>query len=116
MVCRFEKSFHNFIISIEQRSKPQNMKLATIVKTSFIVSTLSTLIGAYQKITHSAGADTLLIIGLVATLIFIVSAVYEVRTSTKISSSEKNTWTIGLIFFSGIAGLIYLVFVRRRIA
>ncbi len=91
------------------------MKLGTIVKTSFIVSLLITLIGAYLKITHSEGAETLLIIGVIATLVFIVSAIYEVRTSTKIASSEKTMWTIAFIFFSGIAGLIYFFIGRKRI-
>ena len=91
------------------------MKLGTIVKTSFIISMLLTLIGAYLKITHSEGAETLLIVGVIATLIFIVSAIYEVRTSKRIPSYEKTMWTIAFIFFSGLAGLIYFFIGRRRI-
>jgi len=92
------------------------MKLGTIVKTSFIISFIITLIGAYLKITHSEGAETLLIIGIIATLVFIVTAIYEVRTSKRIDNTEKTMWTHAFIFFSGIAGLIYFFIGRKRIA
>jgi hypothetical protein len=92
------------------------MKLGTIVKTSFIVSFVITLIGAYLKIVHSGGAETALGIGVISTLIFIVAAIYEVRTSKRIENSEKTMWTLGFIFFSGLAGLIYFLIGRRRIA
>ena len=92
------------------------MKLATIVKASFIISLVNTILGAYLKITHSAEADTLLITGVLATLVFIVSVIIEVRTSTKIDNIEKTMWTVGFILFSGIAGLIYFLSGRKRIA
>ena len=92
------------------------MKLGTIVKWSFIISFIITLIGVYLKITHSDGAETLLIIGIVATLVFIVSAIYEVRTSKRINNTEKTIWTIAFIFMSGLAGLIYFSIGRKRIA
>ena len=92
------------------------MELGTIVKTSFIISFITTIIGAYLKITHSESAEALLIIGLIATLVFIVTAIYEVRTSKRINNTEKIMWTIAFIFFSGIAGLIYIFIRRRRIA
>lgn len=92
------------------------MKLGTIVKSSFIISFTITLIGAYLKITHDAGAEALLTIGIVTVLIFIASAIYEIRTSTRIGHSEKTMWTIAFIFMSGIAGIIYFLMGRRRIA
>ncbi len=92
------------------------MKLGTIVTTSFIVSFILTLVGAYQKIIHAEGADTWLIIGLIASLVFIVTAIYEVRTSKRIDHPEKTMWTLAFIFFSSIAGLIYILIGRKRIA
>ncbi|KXK36796.1 MAG: PLDc N-terminal domain-containing protein [Saprospiraceae bacterium] len=91
------------------------MKLGTIVKWSFIISFMLSLIGAYFKITHLEGAHALLIIGVITTLIFIVSAIYEVRTSTRIDNSEKTMWTIAFIFMSGLAGIIYFFAGRKRI-
>lgn len=92
------------------------MKLGTVVKTSFIISFIITLIGAYLKITHSQGAETLLIVGVITTLIFIVSAIYEVWTSKRIDHTEKTMWTIAFILMSGVTGLVYFLIGRRRIA
>lgn len=92
------------------------MKLGTIVKTSFITSFIITLIGAYLKIIHTEGADVWLTIGIIASIVFIVSAIYEVRTSRRIDNTEKTMWTIGFILFSSITGLLYILIGRRRIA
>ena len=92
------------------------MKLGTIVKLSFAMSFLLVFVGAYLKIVHSQIALAFLITGFVATAVFIVSAIYEVRTSIRIGDAEKNKWTIGLLFFSGLAGLIYIAFARKSIA
>ncbi len=92
------------------------MKLGTIVKWSFIMCFIITFLGAYLKMTHSEGAETLLIIGIIATLIFIVSAIYEVRTSNRIANSEKTMWTIAFSFMGGLAGLVYFLIGRKRIA
>ena len=91
------------------------MKLGTVVKTTFIVGLLITLIGAYMKMTHSQGAEAFLIIGVIAWLSFIVTAIYEVRTSSRIDNTEKTMWTIAFILLGGIAGLIYFSMGRRRI-
>ncbi len=91
------------------------MKLGIIVKTSFISSFILTLIGAYLKITHSEGADTWLTIGIIASIVFIVTAIYEVRISKRIDHTKKTMWTLAFIFFSSIAGLIYIL-IGRRIA
>lgn len=69
-----------------------------------------------MKITHSQGAETFLIIGLITTLVFIVSAIIEVRTSKRIDQTEKTMWTIAFILVSGIAGLVYFFIGRKRIA
>ena len=92
------------------------MKIGTLVKWSFIISFFITLLGAILKITHSKGAQPLLIIGVSSTLVFIASAIYEVRTSNRIKNHEKTMWTIAFIFMSGFAGLIYLFIGRKRIA
>jgi Phospholipase_D-nuclease N-terminal len=92
------------------------MKLGTIVKTSFIVSIIITLAGAYLKITHLSGAEALLIIGVIASLVFIVSAIYEVRTSNRIDNTEKTMWTVAFILMSGVTGLVYFIVGRKRIA
>ena len=92
------------------------MKLGTIVTTSFIISFILTFIGAYLKITHSEEADTWLSIGILSSIVFILTAIYEVRTSKRIDHTEKTMWTLSFIFFSSIAGLIYILIGRKRIA
>lgn len=91
------------------------MKPGTIVKISFVVSILVTILGAYLKIMHAPFAEPALIVGVIASLIFIVSAIYEVRTSNRIDFTEKTLWTIAFILFSGLAGIVYFVIGRRRI-
>lgn len=92
------------------------MKLGTIVTLSLLISFILNFLGVYLKITHSAGADKFLIAGIIASIVFLVTAIYEVRTSKRINYTEKNMWTLAFIFFSSIAGLIYILIGRRRIA
>jgi len=91
------------------------MRFGTVVKMTFIVGFLITLIGAYMKVTHSQGAEAFLVIAVIAWLSFIVTAIYEVRTSRQIDNTEKTLWTIAFILFGGIAGLVYFLARRRRI-
>ncbi len=91
------------------------MKLGTIVKWSFIISLTISVIAAYMKIKHMETADTYLTISILSTLLFIATAIYEVRTSNKIDNFEKTMWTIAFIFLSGITGLIYFFIGRKRI-
>jgi cytosine/uracil/thiamine/allantoin permease len=67
-----------------------------------------------QKLSHAQDSGELFIPGIIAFIVFIVSAIYEVQTS-KIRPSEKTMWTIAFIFSGGFAGLIYIFFARKRI-
>ena len=91
------------------------MKTGPILKTSFAVIILCAIVGSYLKINHVGGALELLAIALGATIIFIITAVYEVSHSTRIGSSEKVMWTLGFILTSSIAGFFYLIAARKRI-
>jgi len=90
------------------------MKLGTVVVTSFIIGFCITLFGAYLKMTHAENADTWLTAGFIVTLVFVATAIYEVRQSERVNNTEKMLWTLAFIFFSGIAGLVYLLFGRKR--
>ena len=85
------------------------------VKYSYITSMLLTITGALMKINHIQFANVFLGIGLLALLIFIIFAVFEVNNSRKISGSEKLMWNVGFLFFGSITGLIYIVSARKRI-
>ena len=114
----------NFHLSILCASKKkikfipqsQTMNLGSIVKASFFASAIFSFIGAFLKITHREGADLFLIPGIITSLVFIATAIYEVRSSQRISHGEKTMWTIAFLFFNGFTGLIYMFISRKRIA
>jgi hypothetical protein len=91
------------------------MKIGNFVKWSFAISFAFSILGAYFKIRHWEGADTMLVIGLIATLAFIISAIYEVQTSNRINHREKTMWTIAFLLLNGGAGLVYFVMGRKRV-
>jgi hypothetical protein len=66
-----------------------------------------TIIGAMFKIMHWPGASTLLIIGLLTSLIYILIALFKIFQIENKSVIEKLLWLIGFICFSWIVGLIY---------
>ena len=82
---------------------------------SFLAMMVITVTGAYLKILHINGADILLATGLVAGLIFIISSLYEIITSKRISSNEKAMWTVGILLMSGVIGIVYLLSGRKRV-
>jgi hypothetical protein len=91
------------------------MKIGKLVKWSFAISFAFSILGAYFKIRHWEGADTMLVIGLIATLAFMISANYEVQTSNRINHREKTMWTIAFLLLNGGAGLVYFVMGRKRV-
>ena len=92
------------------------MQHETRIKWSFIAGLIASITVAYLKITHSSGGEFFLEFSIVSTLIFIISAIYEVVTSKRIDNTEKTMWTISFIFFGYIAGLVYFFMGRRRVA
>jgi peptidoglycan/LPS O-acetylase OafA/YrhL len=92
------------------------MKLATIVKWSFITAFIIIIIGAYMKIIHSETAEYFLAIGLLANLLFIISAIFEVIKSDQISNSGRIRWIIAFILFGSLAGMFYFLIERKRMA
>ncbi|MFN4286122.1 MAG: GldL-related protein [Lacibacter sp.] len=92
------------------------MKWKALITVSFVSSLFITITGAYLKITHTNGADAVLGIGLLATLIFVMAGLYEVWSSSRIQHAEKVMWTFGFLFMSSITGFIYLLYGRKRIA
>ena len=92
------------------------MGIEKVLKLSFFAGAITTFIGAYLKITHTAGAENFLLIGILASVIFIATAIYEVQNSKRINHREKTMWTIAFLFFNGFAGLIYFFLGRSRVA
>jgi hypothetical protein len=91
------------------------MKRRNLLYAAFIIGILATILGAYRKIMHYSGNETYLVIGLLAWMLFIALAIYEVASSRRINGTEKTMWVLSLLFFSGIAGIVYLLIGRRRV-
>jgi hypothetical protein len=91
------------------------MNLGSIIKSSFVISFFITLVGAYLKLKHSYSADMFLKIGLAVMLVFIVSSIIEVWSSTLIDKNEKIMWSIAFIFMGTFSGIIYLLMGRKRV-
>jgi len=85
-------------------------------KTAFLLSFLFSAIGAMMKITHTDGYNIFLVLGILATILFMAIGIYEVNKSAKIGNSEKVMWTIAFLVLNFLAGLLYLISGRRRIA
>ena len=87
----------------------------TILKYSFILSLLIVLTGSVLKIMHWPAGTPLLMIGLVFTFIYIVTALFEIFNSRRINSSEKLMWLVGFLFFNLLTGILYIFSARKRI-
>ncbi|MES2748718.1 MAG: hypothetical protein V4648_10060 [Bacteroidota bacterium] len=86
-----------------------------IVKQSYLISIIFSISGAFMKLFHVPYANVLLGIGIIATIVFIITGIMEVQKSNRIRSGEKLMWSVGFIMFSGLAGLVYIASARKRI-
>lgn len=91
------------------------MQRRDLIKISFIAALLAGVIGAYFKILHASYSDLFLALALLLNLVFVITAVYEVRSSKRIDFNEKTMWTVAFLFFPGIAGVVYFTLGRRRV-
>ena len=85
----------------------------SMLRTTYGLSVLLTIIGAWLKITHVQGAEEFLIISLLASAVFLFVFISDVQRSPYVNRSEKFMWTIGFIFMGWLAGLLYLIKYRR---
>ena len=74
----------------------------------FLISFFFVITGAYLKILHFESAETFLIIGVILSLISLITGIYEVARSTKIHSSEKRLWILGFVFLNFLTSIFYL--------
>jgi hypothetical protein len=91
------------------------MKNKQILNVSFIASIVIVILGALIKIMHYPYSQIVLVVGLLSLVVFWIVAISEIKSSTRITGSEKFMWIIGLIFCGSIAGLVYLLSGRKRI-
>ncbi|MDD5150256.1 MAG: hypothetical protein PHC28_07195 [Flavobacterium sp.] len=82
---------------------------------SLIFFFVSTIFGSLFKIMHLPFATSLITIGILSLVAFIIASIYEITSSTKIEGTEKYIWIMGLIFFGIFAGPIYILAYRKKI-
>ena len=86
-----------------------------LLKVSFFVFLIITIIGSFFKIHHWNGTNVIIAIGSLISICFIILSLFEVVNSDTISKNEKSMWITGLILITPITGLIYIVSGRKRI-
>lgn len=80
----------------------------------FVVSNVLIILGAFFKLVHFP-ASAMLLIGLAAYLAFIILTFKEIYYSKEIKENDKIFWYIGLVTFSTVVGLIYILTKRNNI-
>lgn len=90
------------------------MKLDAMIKASLVAGLLFTILGLYLRLYQQDDSQHWYIVGVIANIVFMITAIYEVQTA-RISRSEKLYWTIGFIILGVFVGLIYLLKARKRV-
>jgi ABC-type polysaccharide/polyol phosphate export permease len=90
------------------------MNKVTAFKVSLILTIVLNLLGTYFKIAHYPHGTLLLSISLIASLVFIILGLTDVFENENCRTPEKIMWTVGFIFLSWIAGLLYYPKFKKR--
>jgi len=90
------------------------MKKVTVFKVSLIIAIILNILGAYFKIAHYPYGSFILSVGLIAGLGFIIPGLIDVFRNDNSKPLEKLMWTVGFVFLSGIAGLLYFPKFKKR--
>lgn len=75
------------------------------------------LVAVMLRVLHVGGtlANMTVWLSVIVTLAYVIIAIFEVNNSERITSKEKVMWTLALLFFNVLAGLIYFLVARPRI-
>jgi hypothetical protein len=90
------------------------MNKITIYKASLIISTGFNLLGSFFKIAHYPYGNSLLLIGFLASLVFIILGVTDVLRTESGKPMEKLMWTVGFLFLSWLSGILYYPKYKKR--
>ena len=85
------------------------------IKSIYLISLISSITAVVLNFSHIDGAGTLLTIGIIASLIFILFSICEVSFSKRIEGTEKMMWIVGLLCITSITGFVYVFSARKRI-
>ena len=88
---------------------------SSLFKPTFLLSLLAMLTAAFLKIMHLPGGKIFIVISVLLTAVWVVSALYEIYGSKRITMQEKIMWTIGFLLLSILTGLLYFFIGRPRV-
>lgn len=86
-----------------------------ILKTTFGISFICTVIGIALKIMHTWSSIPFLAIGIGLSAVYTVMVLLELLPSKRLNNSEKLMWLTGFIFFNTITGLLYFTGRRKKV-
>jgi hypothetical protein len=82
---------------------------------SFVLSWILPISGAFMLINHIHFAHYILLTGVVSILFLIILCLLEISNSSKIDKSSKFLWFFGLLTFPTLAGLLYILSIRKKL-
>ncbi len=91
------------------------MTQSFLFKPTFLLSLLMQIIGLILKFTHHRSAHILIVLSFILTITWIISALYEIYSSNRVTIKEKILLTIAFIMLSTITGLLYFFIGRPRL-
>lgn len=90
------------------------MNKVTAFKVALIITVIFNLLGTFFKISHYPHGSLLLSISVITSLVFIILGLIDVYKNNNSKPYEKIMWTVGFIFLSWIAGLLYYSKFKKR--
>jgi uncharacterized membrane protein YfcA len=91
------------------------MNKEVLVKICFFGGLILTFIGSILKILHVEYLESILILGVILSVIYILLSLIEVAKSNRINNNEKLMWIVCFIFLNGLTGILYYFMGRKRI-
>lgn len=82
---------------------------------TFFAGFASFMYGMYSIKFNNQDSLIWILIGCLLSLTFIILAIKEVVSSTKLNSAEKTRWILGLVTAGTITGFIYLFYGRQKV-
>ncbi len=91
------------------------MKANTLLRYSFLLSTIFFFIGVILKLQHYHETYSTFILGFVFYFIYAALALREIWISMRVNRDEKIIWTVLFILMPIITGFFYTTLGRRHV-
>lgn len=102
-------------VEAQRIQAPDNFR-KTLLHLSFSVGLGISVYAILLGLAGLQAGVVILALSSITTLVFLIMILVEVLGSTRINRSEKVVWTVSIILFHYLAGLVYLLRGRRHVA